>query len=214
LLIELIGPRGVGKSSVAPLLAQRLSIAHYCGLGAITPSGHQLRRFAVAFDAASSLMGHFTLAMSTWRNYSGSARKRATLAIAITRRSRFSAKARAAGDGVLDGGPMHALLQEASRDVGSEYISMTPLVAKADLYLMLAASPEVIAQRLMSRETIDFNGAKEQTCQYFEFARSITRSVITIDTTDASLECTVDFAAAMVLKEIEIERQNNYGESS
>ena len=197
MLIELLGPMGVGKSSVAPLLAASLAIPHYVGLGATTASGHRLSRAGMAIDAIWSAGQQPGLTLEAWRTHSASAKRRLTFATAIARRSRFASSVRRSGGGVLDGGPMHALFQESSK-TGRDYTTLARRVTLAHLYIYLVATEDAIAERLVGRDFVSVDEAVERARRYLAVSETLPGPVVAIDTTGSTPEQVADRAARQV----------------
>jgi hypothetical protein len=144
-LIEIIGPRGVGKSTVGPRVADLLGLPFHVGLGATTVDGHPVRRPRV--DMARSAVSHPRLLLAAWSCSRGPGRRRLAFAIALCRRARFASRV----TGLLDGGPVHGICQQVSRD-GVNCLPLTYLAPLPDLAVFLRSDPAIVLAQFEERE--------------------------------------------------------------
>jgi len=150
MIIELLGPGGVGKSTVEPLLADRLGIAYYPGKKRHDLVGRPQSSVQVWINRFWSVLSNPSLALAAIRLHDGSTTDRWRFAFDICRRERAAARARRLGSGVLASGPVHALCM-MSGDRGGDVSSIIPHVTRADVYVRLHAEPADVTRRLAGR---------------------------------------------------------------
>lgn len=150
MIIELIGPKAVGKTTAAALLAERLGIRHYLGQGFHRLDGTELRGWREWAERTRSVARSPGLFLAAWRIRGGSAKERMRFALNACRRDRLAAVAAITEHGVVESGPLNSLIQATAsydRDV-------TPLhsrIAISDIYVRLRAPASEITRRLESR---------------------------------------------------------------
>jgi gluconate kinase len=150
MIIELLGPGGVGKSTVEPLIAQSLGIAHYSGKKRHDLSGRPQSSMEVAASRLWSVASHPLLAWAALRAHDGTPTERLRFAVDLCRRERAAARAHRLGSGVVASGPVHALCMMtggSDRDIRNVVRHLTP----ADVYVRLHADPSVVTRRLADR---------------------------------------------------------------
>jgi hypothetical protein len=150
MIVELIGPGGVGKTTVEPMVAQRLGVVYYEGRKRHGFQGEELSGLRLWSNRAWSVVRDPGLAIAAMAIHPGSARERAWFTMDIIRRERNAARASRLDSGVLASGPVHAL----SMMSGSTGVDVSPLlshVTKADVYVRLHAAPDVVTARLARR---------------------------------------------------------------
>lgn len=150
MMIELIGPGAVGKSTVGPLLAQRLGMPHYAGQGFYGLDGRRLTNWQIWGDRVVSALADLGLTLATLRAQGGPVRDRLSFALTTTRRERFARRAVDAGSGVFSSGPVHWLCQESTR-YETDLTGLLPRIVLSDVYVRLSADPAEITRRLEDR---------------------------------------------------------------
>lgn len=150
MIIELLGPGGVGKTTVEPLLAQRLGIAYYPGKKRHNLEGRPQSGLQVWLARLWSVLTHPLLALAALRTQNGSAKKRLRFMFDICRRERAASRARRLGSGVIASGPVHALCM-MSGDSDREVSKILRHLTSADVYVRLHADPAEVARRLAGR---------------------------------------------------------------
>jgi hypothetical protein len=149
-IIELIGPMAVGKSTIAPLLARRLGIADYQGQGFHGLDNQPLTAAQLWSDRLWSVFQRPALFANAARLHEGTARERTTFALNLCRRDRFISMAARAPSGVVAGGPVHAIAQMGAW-IERDLTSLGRQVTKADVYVRLSADPAEVTRRLSTR---------------------------------------------------------------
>lgn len=150
MIYELVGPMGVGKTTVAPLVAEEMGIPYYRGQGFHDLDDKPLNPARIWSDRLMSVLRNPRLAMSSLRLLPGSLPERINFALNICRRDRLEAKANLRGHGVVESGPVHAISQMAAwaqTDLGSMARHITP----AAVYVRLSASNQEVTRRLDGR---------------------------------------------------------------
>ena len=150
MFIELIGPGAVGKSTVGPILAERLGIPHYAGQGFYGLDGAPLGPGQIRADRLVSAVADPGLTIAALRIQGGPLRSRISFALTTARRERFARRAAATGSGVFSSGPVHWLCQESTR-YQRDLTGLLPRVVLSDVYVRLSADPEVVTRRLERR---------------------------------------------------------------
>ena len=150
MIIELIGPGAVGKSTIGPILAARLGIPHYAGQGFYGLNGEPLGAGQIRADRLISAIADPGLTIAALRIQGGPLRSRVSFALTTARRERFARHAVAIGSGVLSSGPVHWLCQESTR-YQRDLTGLLPRVVLSDVYVRLSADPEVVTRRLEGR---------------------------------------------------------------
>lgn len=150
MIIELIGPKGVGKSTVAPLVADRLGIRHYMGQAFHELDGTRLGPTEEWADRALSVLRAPFLFAAAWRVRGGSGKERLRFAFNTARRDRFAARAASDEDGILESGPLNSLFQ-ASASYGKDVSGLHSRIVRSDIYVRLRAVTEVTTRRLELR---------------------------------------------------------------
>jgi cytidylate kinase len=151
MIVELIGPMAVGKTTIAPLVAERLGIAHYQGQAFHGLDNTPLSRRELRADRVLSVLRNPRLFVSTMRLHTGSAKERLGFALNICRRDRFASQAAAAATGIVASGPVHALCQ-LSAWIRRDMTGLAPLITPADVYVRLKADPAEVTRRLSTRQ--------------------------------------------------------------
>jgi hypothetical protein len=150
MIIELLGPGGVGKTTVEPLVSERLGIAYYSGKKRHDLSGRPQSRMQVTASRLWSVASHPILALAAIRAQDGKPKERIRFAVDLCRRERAAARAHRLGSGVVASGPVHALCMMTGgtdRDIKNVVRHLTP----ADVYVRLHADPAVVTRRLAGR---------------------------------------------------------------
>lgn len=150
MIIELIGPGAVGKSTVGPLLAALLDVPHYVGQGFYDLRGEPLSRWEIWGDRVISVFADPALTLASTRARVGDIDDRISFTLTTARRERFARRVRASGKGVLSSGPVHWLCQESTR-FQTDLSGLLPKVTISDVFVRLSADPDEIARRLHAR---------------------------------------------------------------
>ena len=151
MIVELIGPMAVGKTTVAPLVAERLGIAHYQGQAFHGLDNGPLSGGQLAVDRFVSVVRNPRLFVGTWKAHNGTIKERLGFALNICRRDRFASMAAKASSGVVASGPVHALCQ-LSAWIREDMTQLAPHITRADVYVNLSADPDEVARRLSTRK--------------------------------------------------------------
>lgn len=187
MLIELIGPGAVGKSTIGPILSEIVGIPHYAGQGFYRLNGQRMTTPQLWADRMISVASQPSLLAGAWRVHPGSNRKRLSFALTTCRRERFARRVAAIGSGIFSSGPVHWLCQECTRNQ-HDMTELVPRIVVVDVYVKLIAPPEVLTSRLAGR------GGKTQeriaehhlwVSRYLHYAETILarlgKPVITVD---------------------------------
>ena len=179
MIVEIIGPGGVGKTTVEPLVAERLGISYYPGRKRHGVHGEPVGGWRLWSGRLWSMLRRPGLSIAALGAHHGSARERAWFAMDICRRERNAARSRRLGDGVVASGPLHALCMMMGA-TGSDVSAVLRRVTPADVYVRLEADPDVVTQRLAGRlgqpET-ELNRHQEWMGRYEEASADLLRRV-------------------------------------
>lgn len=153
MICELIGPMGVGKTTVTPLVAERLGIPYYRGQAFHGLDDEPLTTVEMWVDRALSVLRNPALAIAAMRSHEGNLAENLNFALNTCRRDRLEARASRAGRGVVESGPVHAICQVAAwleRDLSH----LADHIHRADVYVRLSATPEEVTRRLDGRNQL------------------------------------------------------------
>lgn len=150
MIAEFLGAGGVGKSTVEPLVSDRLGIAYYPGKKRHGFRGEPLPTWKVWRGRVASIGSRPGLLLASISAHNGRVGERLRFAIDLARRDRTARRAARLGNGVVASGPLHGLVMAAAA-TGSDLSELTTVVARADVYVMLSAESEVIRERLSRR---------------------------------------------------------------
>jgi hypothetical protein len=153
LIIELIGPKAVGKSTLGPLVASRLGVPHYFGYGFRSLDGDRLTRRQHQSDLLKAVASHPHLFVRALRARRGAVRPRLAFALNTCRRHR-RVRRLPSGDAVISGGQVHGLCQEVQL-FGTDVTALATHVVRLDLYVLLHAPTVEIGRRFKSRQRLD-----------------------------------------------------------
>lgn len=153
MIVEFVGPGGVGKTTVEPLVADRLGITYYPGRKRHGFDGEPLSTWRVWTGRIAAVAHSPRLSLATMARGDGSPADRVRLAADLARRNRAARRAALLGSGVLASGPVHALSMMGSA-TGNGPARLARLVHRADVYVVMRAQPEVITRRLAGRLTV------------------------------------------------------------
>jgi hypothetical protein len=141
----------VGKSTIAPLVAQRLGIADYQGQGFHGLDNQPLTAGQLWSDRVLSVVRRPGLFVSAARQDKGDAKMRIGFALNLCRRDRFVSMAARTASGVIGGGPVHAIAQRGAW-IEKDLARLGERVTRADVYVRLLADPAEVKRRLSTRE--------------------------------------------------------------
>jgi hypothetical protein len=150
MIIELIGPGAVGKSTIGPILASSLGLPHYAGQGYYNINGEPLSRSQIWADRVISIFADPGLTLASIRAPVDLLQDRVSFTLTTTRRERFARRVRARGMGVLSSGSVHWLCQESTR-FEADLSGLLPKIAVSDVYVRLSADADEITRRLEER---------------------------------------------------------------
>ena len=151
MIVELLGPMAVGKSTIAPLVARRLGIADYQGQGFHGLDNEPLTSGQLWSDRILSVFRRPGLFISAARRDRGDVKMRIGFALNLCRRDRFVAMAARTASGVIGGGPVHAIAQRGAW-VETDLTPLGRKVTRADVYVRLVTDPTEVQRRLPTRE--------------------------------------------------------------
>jgi hypothetical protein len=150
MIIEFIGPGGVGKTTLEPMVASRLGIAYYPAKKRHGFHGEPLPAWKVWLRRLLSVVRRPGLAWRAFVGYTGSPIQRAWFALDLIRRDLIISRAAKLASGVVASGPVHALCtMEAS--ARTDLKDLSHHVHLSDVYVVLHAAPEEISRRLAGR---------------------------------------------------------------
>jgi adenylate kinase family enzyme len=149
-ICELIGPMGVGKTTVTPLLAAKLDIPYYRGQAFHGLDDQPLTTPQIWADRTLSLVRNPRLAVAAMRAHDGSITENINFALNTCRRDRLEARAARAGQGIVESGPVHAICQVAAW-IELDLSELGDHIHRADVYVRLRASDDVVTRRLDGR---------------------------------------------------------------
>lgn len=150
MIIELIGPKGIGKSTVAPLVAERLGINHYLGQAFHDLDGNELSTLQEWADRALSVARNPGLAVEAMGARNDTVRAGLRFALNACRRDRFAARAAQRGSGVIESGPLNSLIQ-ASASYRRNLTALHSRIFTSDIYVRLMSTADEVARRLRNR---------------------------------------------------------------
>jgi hypothetical protein len=179
MIVELIGPGGVGKTTVEPLVAARMGIRHFPGLKRHGFEGEPLGAAGVWWGRIASVARSPLLFNSSWRAHRGRPKERLRFAFDMCRRERIARRAAALGSGVVASGSVHALCA-ASANTHTDLTGLVNRITLADVYVRLTGDPDELTGRLADRQGItadELAGHAELQERYLAFADSIFESI-------------------------------------
>ena len=151
MIIEMIGPKGIGKTTTAGAIAERLGIRFFRGQGFHHLDGSDMSRSDEWLDRTISVARAPSLFVTAARVQAGAPKQRLRFALNVCRRDRFAQRAGSEDTGVIESGPLNSLLQ-ASASYGHDVITeLYPRTFRSDIYVRLRAPASVVANRLESR---------------------------------------------------------------
>jgi shikimate kinase len=210
MIVELIGPMAVGKTTVAPLVADRLDIAHYQGQAFHGLDNEPLTGWQLSADRVVSVVRNPRLFVGTLRAHNGSAKERFGFALNICRRDRFAAMASAGADGVVASGPVHALCQ-LSAWIREDMTALAPLITRADIYVWLYADAAEVTRRLSTRKEFPLQYVAEHEDWIDRYDDAVTRMLARLDrpvidvSADADPTVVADEIASRLANRFEVE---------
>ena len=169
MLVELIGPGGVGKTTVEPLIASNLGIAFYPAKRRHGFEGEPLTKWQVQYARLASVLRNPNLFARALLAIDRPLRSRLRFALDTTRRDRIASRAARRGSGVLASGPLHGLCEAAAR-YRCDVTALVRHVKHADVYIVLSADIEVTTGRLRQRREISDEDATTHYRNYTEAA--------------------------------------------
>ena len=153
MICELVGPMGVGKTTVTPLVAERLGATSYRGQAYHGLDDEPLSTTELWVDRIISVARNPRLALAAARAFPGSRRQAVNFALNTCRRDRLEARAARSGGGVIESGPVHAISQMSAWQHHDMSV-LAGYIHKADVYVRLEATPEEVTRRLDSRRQL------------------------------------------------------------
>lgn len=197
-LVEFVGPQGVGKTTVAQLVASEIGIPCHHGQGGRQADGDQMTPRQIRKDRIVSVIRFPMLYLRALASLNTDRPARLRLSLNIVRRNRFAADL---SGGILEGGPVHGACQAAA-NTGTNLSALSRRVVSADVYVRLRADSRVIAERFSCREGHDeVRDAHADWIQHYDAsldALLVGRNVIEVDASGSPTE-----VAASVLDALE-----------
>ncbi len=175
MIVELLGPGGVGKTTLEPLVAAGLGIAHYPAVKRHGFEGEPLTPTQVWVGRLGSAVRSPRLLFASLRGHRGTTRERLRFALDMCRRERIARRAAGLGSGVVASGSVHALCA-ASANTDSDLTPLARLITLADVYVRLSGRPTDTTERLASRQGIspeELHAHAELQKSYQQYADSI-----------------------------------------
>lgn len=205
MIYELIGPMAVGKTTVAPLVADRMGIPFYRGQGFHGLDDQPLGTTQTYMDRVAAVVRNPRLTVGALGAVGGTGREKLNFALNLARRDRLEARGARRGGGIVESGPVHAICQYAAwaRD---DLTELGRLIHHADVYVRLHAPPEVVTRRLAAR-----GGMPEQYVavhgdwveRYDEYVNSIlavvSRPVVDVDANQPPQQVANEIVTALTL---------------
>jgi thymidylate kinase len=147
---EILGPKAVGKSTIGPIVAERLGVHHYAGIWWRTLGGcpvsdprRRVRLIVAIASSASLFLRAFVLR-------GGAAKARFSYAANICGRNYMTRYVVSVG-GVISGGTAHGICEQI-QVYGSKVETLARHVQRTDFYIVLHARTEDIRQRFTKRQ--------------------------------------------------------------
>lgn len=178
-IIEFVGPGGVGKTTVEPLVADRLGIEYYPGKKRHGFDGEPLPPWRVWTGRAVAVAQNPRLSRRSIAIHNGSPSERARFALDMARRARIGQRAAGLDSGILASGPVHGLSMIAA-STGVDVRPLIELAAVSDIYVVLHADPIEITRRLAGRlEAVgeELTGHEDWVGRYEDAARMILSAI-------------------------------------
>lgn len=175
MIVELLGPGGVGKTTLEPLVAAGLGINHYPGQKRHGFQGEPLTPAQVWVGRLRSVAENPTLLYAAWRAHRGTPKERVRFALDMCRRERMARRAAVLGSGVVSSGCVHALCA-ASANTDTDLTGLVSLTTFADVYVRLSGEPADTTGRLAGRQGIspgELAGHRDLQASYQRYADSI-----------------------------------------
>lgn len=151
MIIELIGPGGVGKTTLEPMVAKRLGLQYHPNRKRHALNGEPLTPGRVWLQRLGLMARNPRLFVRAAMTMNGSARLRLRFAFDLCRRERLARRASTRG-GVVASGTLHALCA-ASANHHVDLSALLSIVSPADMYVLLVIEPEEASRRLAGRLT-------------------------------------------------------------
>lgn len=187
MIYELVGPMGVGKTTVAPLVAEQLGIPFYRGQAFHGLDDEPLSAARVWSDRVTSVLRKPGLARSAMGSHPGTFRERLNFTLNICRRDQLEAKASERGPGVVESGPVHAISQVAAW-VRADLSPLAGHITPAAVYVRLSASDEEVTRRLDGRGQLpaEYVAAHADWIERYDgcvdaMMRHLDRPIVTVD---------------------------------
>ena len=149
MIIELIGPGGVGKTTLEPMVAKRLGLEYHPNRKRHALNGEPLTPGRVWLQRLGVMARNPRLFVRAATAMKGGARLRLRFALDMCRRERLAHHAATRG-GVVASGTLHALCAASA----NHQVDLSPLlsiVSPADFYVLLVIEPEEATRRLAGR---------------------------------------------------------------
>jgi hypothetical protein len=147
-IVELVGPMGSGKTTIAAIVAERTGLQHVPAQGAHRADAQPLSPTELRLDRFLAVMAAPRLFAAAIGDHHGPWRSRLSFAFLTCRRAR---RIRQISSGVVDGGPLHALAQEVEKH-GGDYSRTARRLPTPTIYVELRVPPEQRAIQLEQRD--------------------------------------------------------------
>jgi hypothetical protein len=147
--IELVGPKAVGKTTLGPLVAERLGSEHHYGNAPLGPRGQRVSRIRKHVALLTALVSQPTLFRHAMKVEATNLKSRLVFAGNICRRNAQARRIRAEC-AVISGGVVHALCQEVEM-CGRDATSLSAHVHHSQMYVVLTLPTAEVVRRFSSR---------------------------------------------------------------
>jgi hypothetical protein len=175
MIVELLGPGGVGKTTLEPLVAAGLGITYYPAVKRHGFEGEPLTPTQVWIGRLGSAVRSPRLLFASLLSHRGRTAERLRFAVDMCRRERIARRATGLGSGVVASGSIHALCA-ASANTDTDLTHLARLITLADVYVRLSGSPSDTTGRLAARQGIspdELHAHAELQKSYQRYAGSI-----------------------------------------
>lgn len=153
MIVEVLGTGGAGKTTLEPLLAGTLGMAHFPAGKRRDIEGKPQATISVWATRIAAVAASPRLFFRAQARIPDSPRNRLWFAMDLCRRERNARIARRERSGVLASGTLHALAQGSAR-FGADLSDLVTSITSADLYVRLRLDSETAASRLADRRQV------------------------------------------------------------